>query len=1012
VSDAQAALHYLGVMGGPPPQAAMSQVQSMKNAPVTGADIRRAIDIYGIPASDTKSRAVRRAVQPARADLGPAPVQIEQTMQVDLFFVKKTVHLVAIALPLDLAFVLPLQDKSAASIALALKVVISKCLSRGFVVRILRCDNEKGIKKQTTVTEVQRLGIELDFCGAGEHCPEVERRIRWIKEKYRRLEQRLPYLMSTTLIHWAVRASARFTNMQRTASSTSASTPRDKFLGRPFDFKLDARVAFGAYVQTVVRQTDNTPMPRTEGCIALMSSDNLTGTIYAYHIATRRIVLRDQFTINPIDDRLIAYLDGIAEEEGYSRGVEPFDAGEWEAPADIAEDGQPVDPTFQPGDHDQPMEVLDPEPPIDQMEVLDPEPPIDTLTVPLAARSSNLIPSAIPDVRPTRRTQTQTQVYQPEDLRRPYAPRVRHNPIDDPADPIDGLSGILLTDSNPTSFDQSMSRHLMTRKNWLHKDFAFTISVKAAIREHGEAGMTVMEAELRQFVTKKMLHPVLMGGLSRAQRMRIIPSKMFLKEKFFPDGTFDKMKARLVAGGHRQDRTLYGDDDTTAPTAAHSSVMSVAAIAACENRSVAVCDIGGAFLNAKMPSGGVKVLVRVDKLLSAILCRLYPDQYLPYRTDQGELVVELDKAMYGCVESARLWYNTIRATLVTDMGFVENPYDPCVFNRDNAEHVQCTIVLHVDDMLITCADPDTVEAVIKEVMNRYPESKYTLGPKVPYLGMDLDFTVPGECRITMDGMIDDILAKCGVDGIASTPATEELFNVNPACPETTLQDRDWFHQQTAKMLYVSKRVRPECLTTVAFLATRVTKSDMDDLAKLKRLLKYLRSTAGRGICLRPGVIGTQVRAYIDAAYGVHVDGKSHTGCAITIGDSGPVFVKSGKQSIVTKSSTEAELVATSDSAGQAFHVRNFVIAQSHADKPAELLQDNLSCMALLAKGKSTAMRTRHIQIRYFWITDRVKMGEGVLTHLSTELMGPANILTKPLQGAQFLTERRALTNWD
>lgn len=80
-----------------------------------------------------------------------------------------------------------------------------------------------------------------------------------------------------------------------------------------------------------------------------------------------------------------------------------------------------------------------------------------------------------------------------------------------------------------------------------------------------------------------------------------------------------------------------------------------------------MCDIGGAFLNAKMPSGEVKVLVRVDKLLSAILCRLYPDQYLPYRTDQGELVVELDKAMYGCVESARLWYNTIRATLVTDM---------------------------------------------------------------------------------------------------------------------------------------------------------------------------------------------------------------------------------------------------------------------------------------------------------------------------------------------------------
>jgi hypothetical protein len=160
-----------------------------------------------------------------------------------------------------------------------------------------------------------------------------------------------------------------------------------------------------------------------------------------------------------------------------------------------------------------------------------------------------------------------------------------------------------------------------------------------------------------------------------------------------------------------------------------------------------------------------------------------------------------------------------------------------------------------------------------------------------------------------------------------------------------------------------------------------------------------------------GVLGTQVRAYIDAAYGAHIDGKSHSGCAITIGESGPVFVKSGKQSIVNKSSTDAELVATSDSASQAFHVRNSIVAQWHNDQPAVLLQDNLSCMALLAKGKSTAKRTRHIQIRYFWIADRGKMGECVLTHMATEEMGPANILSKSLQGAQFIKERQDHMNF-
>ena len=59
-----------------------------------------------------------------------------------------------------------------------------------------------------------------------------------------------------------------------------------------------------------------------------------------------------------------------------------------------------------------------------------------------------------------------------------------------------------------------------------------------------------------------------------------------------------------------------------------------------------------------------------------------------------------------------------------------------------------------------------------------------------------------------------------------------------------------------------------------------------------------------------------VKANIDAAYRVHQNtGKSHTGCAIVLGNEGPLFSKSAKQKIVTKSSTEAELVGLSDTAG-------------------------------------------------------------------------------------------------
>jgi hypothetical protein len=154
-----------------------------------------------------------------------------------------------------------------------------------------------------------------------------------------------------------------------------------------------------------------------------------------------------------------------------------------------------------------------------------------------------------------------------------------------------------------------------------------------------------------------------------------------------------------------------------------------------------------------------------------------------------------------------------------------------------------------------------------------------------------------------------------------------------------------------------------------------------------------------------------VKAYIDAAYGVHQEsGKSHTGCVIVLGDAGPLFAKSGKQKIVTKSSTEAELVGLSDTASQVIHLRNFIRAQGYETGPAVIYQDNMSCMALMKRGGPGSERSRHINIRHFWLSEKVEDHEVIIEYLGTEKMY-ANVLTKPVQGAQFETERRGLTNW-
>ena len=92
------------------------------------------------------------------------------------------------------------------------------------------------------------------------------------------------------------------------------------------------------------------------------------------------------------------------------------------------------------------------------------------------------------------------------------------------------------------------------------------------------------------------------------------------------------------------------------------------------------------------------------------------------------------------------------------------------------------------------------------------------------------------------------------------------------------------------------------------------------------------------------------------------------------------------------------------------HLRNFIIRQGYEVGPAILYQDNMSCMALMKKGRPTSERSRHILLRHFWLAERVGDNEVIIEHLSTADM-IANALTKPVQGAQFLKERAGLTNW-
>jgi hypothetical protein len=199
------------------------------------------------------------------------------------------------------------------------------------------------------------------------------------------------------------------------------------------------------------------------------------------------------------------------------------------------------------------------------------------------------------------------------------------------------------------------------------------------------------------------------------------------------------------------------------------------------------------------------------------------------------------------------------------------------------------------------------------------------------------------------------------------------------------------------------------MAAVIFLTTRVNCATEQDQQKLVRVLKYLSCTAEMGMVLE-GDKALQIFAYVDASFGTHEDYKSQTGAVITLGH-GAVWAKATKQKLMSKSSTEAELIGISDVLPQVIWARDFLLEQGYSVGPATLYQDNMSTIALAKNGQSNSERTRHIAIRFFFVKDRVESGEIVVEHLGTEHM-IADILTKPLQGEMFRRLRRQLLNWE
>ena len=522
------------------------------------------------------------------------------------------------------------------------------------------------------------------------------------------------------------------------------------------------------------------------------------------------------------------------------------------------------------------------------------------------------------------------------------------------------------------------------------------LSIKQGIRRYGNHAVESVLAEYGQLKDKSVFRPRYANKLSTEEKRNSLNLITFLKKK-----RSGKLKTRACADGRKQ-RLYIKKEAASSPTVQLESLLLTMMVDANEKRDVATADISGAYLLADMKD---YVLIRLEGESADIMCKVDSSytKYITYnKKGKPVLYMQLEKALYGCLQSAIRWYETFVSKLES-MGFKINPYDPCVANAI-IEGSQCTICWYVDDTKISHSNPDVVTKVINEMESAFGKMEVKRGKHHTFVGMDFLLTEDRKLSITMRDYVEECIeafkeAGGVLEGKANSPAKNGLFIVSEEAEDLDEKEAEYFHHIVAKLLYVSKRARLDVDLTVSFLCTRVTKSTTEDWEKLRRLLLYLESTINMPRILGADRLDT-VRTWVDASYGTHPDMKGHTGGAMSMG-TGVFNVKSTKQKLNTKSSTETEVVGVSDYLPWVVWTKSFMEHQGRKIKSNILYQDNESAIRIEKNGmKSCREKSRHIHIRYFFITDLVKREELDIKHCRSERM-VSDFYTKPLQGKLF-----------
>jgi hypothetical protein len=1027
----------------------------IENSGLTIDDINRAELIFGTPTPLLKGKMTRRIPIQNKVEKIPLPLPIATRhkqihLYLDFFFVNGYAFLHTKSSKLNFLTSQICTSRSTGQILKVLDTVKQTYEARGFEITAVHGDNEFDIKALKTFL----LPAILHIYGKDEHVGAIERSVRTIKERCRTMTHSMPYkripkIMVIALVECATLWLNAFPSSNGVSETMS---PSCIVQGRPNPDMNHKRIVHGSYAMVYIG-TKNNMSRRSVPAIALNPS-NMHGGHYFMSLYSGKRLHSYEWDELPIDDDVINRVEELATEEDAPIMTDGYPMFEWTPGDAIIDDVHDIDngqDNVDLGIQEGNIEQIENEPEEDSVnedivedemyasdevdsntsnshdEEDDEVMIVDTISDDVDVDEHDII-NLIDEEEETNETDTVMEEEQVQEDTENYTnTRPRRANAGAGVERLEMSFGgkeyasinnhqFLMTDTDPNSVDvKPMGQNSYHR---IAVDACFAqvarysqMSAKAGIKEFGERAVAAMFKEFKQLNEGAVPGKPVFGKqdpneLTFEDKKRALEAVNLIKEK-----RSGIIKGRTCANGSKQKRYLKRGETISSPTVSTEALMATLAIDIKEGRDVAIFDVPGAYLQAEMPKDK-KVLMKLRGQFVDIMCEVNPE-YKPYVTEErGEKILYLKvlQAIYGCIESALLWYNLF-ATTLQGMGFEINPYDRCVANKI-IDGKQCTIAWYVDDNKISHLDEKIVTNILDEIKSHFGELVISRGNEHTLLGMHITMNrKKKQVEIEMQDQLQEAIDLFGeeVDEKATSPATKNLFTVNDKCEQLDEAKSEIFHSVVAKLLFIMKRARPDLEPTISFLMKRVSKSDTDDWKKLKRCLGFVKGTIKDKRILGADSLDT-LYTWVDASHAVHTNMRGHTGGIISMG-TGMLHCKSSTQKINTRSTTESELVGVSEYLPYDIWFILFFGAQGYKIKQNILFQDNESAIKMEVNGRNSCTgNSRHIDIKYFWVKDRVDKKEVEVKYCPTKLM-LADYFTKALQGSLFRLFRNIIMGY-